>query len=46
MLFPFRFGCELEVGTPRGGGEDEVDEEGPEAPLGFGLGLEFISIVS
>ena len=46
VLFPFLFGCELEIVGPRGGGEDEVDEDGPEVPLGLGLGLEFISTVS
>ena len=46
VLFPFRFACELELAVPRGGGEDEVEEDGPEVPLGLGLGLEFISIAS
>lgn len=33
------------VALLRGGGEDEVEEDGAEVVLGFGLGLEFPSIV-
>lgn len=42
---PFLFVCEAwpVAAAPLAGGEDEVEDDGPEAIRGFGLGLEFVS---